>query len=119
MPHCYDLVGTLAEVSYPAERITSVIYRPTGSFQIITAQSAGSHETLYYQVHQEFPNVTYIRTVRTGTDKLEGTRKAGVLKRISAHSYTDNNAAILDRIHELLPDLPLYLMRNGRRRKYV
>ena len=117
MPHCYDLVGTLAEVSYPAENITSVIYKPQGAFVIVTAQSAGSHAHLYAQVRDTFPNVTRIHTIRTGTDKLEGQRKAAVLKRINAHSYTDNNRAILNAIAEILPDLPLYLMTSrGRRR---
>ena len=117
MPHCYDLVGTLAQVSYPSENITSVIYKPTGSFVIVTAQGAGSHAHLYAQVRDTFPNVIRIHTVRTGTDKLEGKRKAAVLKRIGAHSYTDNNRAILNAIAEILPDLPLYLMTSrGRRR---
>ena len=117
MPHCYDLVGTLAEVSYPGENITSIIYRPRGAFVIITAQSAGSHAHLYAQVRDEFPNVTRIHTVRTGTDALEGKRKAAILKRIGAHSYTDNNRAILNAIREQLPNIDLYLMTSrGRRR---
>jgi len=117
MPHCYDLVGTLAKVSYPGENITSVIYKPRGAFVIVTAQGAGSHAHLYTQVRDTFPNVTRIHTVRTGTDKLEGQRKAAVLRRINAHSYTDNNANILKAIAEILPDLPLYLMTSrGRRR---
>jgi len=117
MPDAYDLVGTLAEVSYPGENITSIIYRPRGTFAIVTAQSAGSHDRLYAQVRKEFPNVTRIHSVLVGTDKLEGKRKAAVLKRINATSYTDNNRAILNAIREILPDLPLYIMTSrGRRR---
>jgi len=119
MPHAYDLVGTLAEVSYPGENITSVIYRPRGNFIIITAQGAGSHAALYEQVRKEFTNCTRIHTVRTGTDKLEGERKAAVLKRLGAHSYTDNNRNILARIRELLPDIDLYVMTSRGRRRYV
>jgi len=119
MLHCYDLVGTLANVSYPGENLTSVIYTPKGAFTIITAQGPGSHANLYAQVREAFPNVQRIHTVRMGTDTLEGQRKAAVLKRISAHSYTDNNSNILDAIHKALPDLPLYLATNGRRRRYV
>jgi len=117
MPHCYDLVGTLAEVSYPSETLGRIIYRPTGSFVIVSAQGTGSHSDLYQQVREAFPNVTRIHTVRVGTDRQEGERKAAVLRRINAHSYTDNNANILKVIAELLPDLTLYRMTSrGRRR---
>lgn len=118
MPHAYDLVGTLAEVSYPGETLTSVIYRPQGAFVIVTAQGAGNHASLYKQVRAEFPNVTRIHSVRVGTDKQEGQRKAAVLKRINAHSYTDNNTAILKVIKELLPGIRLYHMSNGRKKAY-
>jgi hypothetical protein len=118
MPHAYDLVGTLAEVTYPNENLTSVIYKPTGSFVIVTAQGAGSHNALYKQVREQFPNVTRIHSVRVGTDKQEGQRKAAVLKRIAAHSYTDNNANILKVIKELLPGIRLYHMVNGRKRAF-
>lgn len=118
MPHAYDLVGTLAEVSYPAEKVTSIIYKPRGPFVIITAQSAGEHANLYNQVRVMLPNVTRIHSVRVGTDKQEGQRKAAILKRINAHSYTDNNTNILDTIHQLLPDLTLYHMVGGRRKDY-
>lgn len=118
MAHAYDLVGTLAEVSYPGENLTSIIYKPSRLFVIVTAQSAGSHESLYRQVREAFPNVGRIHSVRVGTDKQEGQRKAAVLKRINATSYTDNNTNILDTIHTLMPSLPLYHMSNGRRRAY-
>ena len=117
MPHCYDLVGTIAEVSYPSETLGRIIYRPTGSFVIISAQGAGDHSSLYQQVRDAFPNVTRIHTVSVGTDRQEGERKAAVLRRINAHSYTDNNNNILKVIAELLPDLTLYRMTSrGRRR---
>ena len=117
MPHCYDLVGTLAEVSYPSETLGRIIYHPTGSFVIISAQGGGDHSDLYQQVRDAFPNVTRIHTVSVGTDRQEGERKAAVLRRINAHSYTDNNANILKVIAELLPDLILYRMTSrGRRR---
>lgn len=119
MPHCYDLVGTIANVSYPGENLTSVIYKPKGAFTIITAQGPGDHADLYAQVREAFPNVQRIHSVSTGTDRAEGERKAAVLKRISAHSYTDNNANILDVIHELIPDLALYRMTSRGRRRYV
>jgi hypothetical protein len=119
MPHCYDLVGTIAEVRYPGETLYNILYEPKGAFTIITAQKSGGHADLYAQVREAFPNVQRIHTVRMGTDTLEGQRKAAVLKRISAHSYTDNNSNILDAIHLALPDLPLYLATNGRRRRYV
>ena len=118
MPNAYDLVGTLANVTYPGENLTSVIYKPVGPFVIVTAQGAGSHADLYAQVRAELPNVTRIYSVRVGTDKQEGERKATVLKRIKADSYTDNNANILDRIHELLPSLALFHMVNGRKKAY-
>lgn len=118
MANAYDLVGTLAEVSYPAENLTSVIYRPRGPFVIVTAQSAGSHESLYRQVRKEFPNVTRIHSVRVGTDKQEGQRKAAILKRIKADSYTDNNTNILAVIRELVPGIRLYHMSNGRKKAY-
>lgn len=117
MPHCFDLVGTLAEVSYPSETLGRIIYRPTGSFVIISAQREGDHSDLYVQVREAFPNVTRIHTVGVGTDRQEGERKAAVLRRINAHSYTDNNANILKVVAELLPDLTLYRMTSrGRRR---
>ena len=118
MPNAYDLVGTLAEVSYPGENLTSVIYRPRGPFVIVTAQGAGSHARLYDQVRKEFPNVTRIYTVRVGTDKQEGQRKAAILKRIKADSYTDNNTNILAVIRELVPGIRLYHMSNGRKKSY-
>lgn len=116
MPHAYDLVDTLANVSYPGENITSIIYQPRGAFVIVTAQSTGSHEHLYNQINEQFPNCTRIHTVKTGTDRQEGERKAAVLKRIGAHSYTDNNINILQTIQQLLPSIDLYVMKNGRRR---
>lgn len=119
MPHCYDLVDTLVNVTYPAEKVTSVIYTPKGTFTIITAQSPGSHSDLYQQVRDLFPNIQRIHTVRTGTDKAEGLRKAAILKRINAHSYTDNNANILATIREQLPSLNLYLMRDGNRVRFT
>lgn len=119
MPHCYDLVGTLAEVSYPWETLTDIIYTPRGAFTIITAQAPGPHVALYAEVKKAFPKLTRIHTVNTGTDKAEGERKAAVLKRISAHSYTDNNRHILDVIHELMPNLDLYIITNGKRKRYV
>jgi hypothetical protein len=119
MPHVYDLVGTIAEVSYPGEHLMAVIYKPRGAFTIITAQAPGDHADLYAQVREAFPNVQRIHTVGTGTDQAEAERKAAILKRISAHSYTDNNKNILSIIHELLPDLPLYAMTTRGRRRYV
>ena len=118
MPHCYDLVNTLAEVSYPSETITRILYRPRGAFVIITAQSAGTHTKLYNQVREQLPGVTRIHTVQTGTDQREGERKAAILKRIGAHSYTDDNRNILKAIRELLPNIDLYHIRNGNRTKY-
>jgi hypothetical protein len=119
MPHCYDLVDTLVNVSYPVENITSVIYEPKGAFVIITAQSPGTHTHLYAQVKKLLPNVKRIHTVRTGTDKAEGKRKATILKRLGAHSYTDNNTHILATIREQLPDLELFIMRDGKRTRYT
>lgn len=116
--HAYDLVNTLAEVSYPSETIKSIIYKPAGAFTIVTAQDAGSHTDLYAQVREQLPNCQRIHTVLTGTDKAEGQRKARVLKRIKATSYTDDNAAILKAIQQQLPTLPLYLLSNGRRRRF-
>lgn len=118
MPNAYDLVGTLANVTYPSETLTSVIYKPLGAFVIVTAQGAGNHRKLYDQVKQEFPNVTRIYSVRVGTDKQEGQRKASVLKRIKADSYTDNNTNILKVIKELIPGIRLYHMSNGRKRAF-
>lgn len=118
MPNAYDLVGTLANVSYPGENLTSVIFKPVGPFVIVTAQSAGSHAALYAQVRAEFPNVTRIHSVRVGTDKQEGQRKAAILKRIKADTYTDNNTNILAVIRELVPGIRLYHMSNGRKKAY-
>lgn len=116
--HAYDLVNTLAEVSYPNETITRLIYKPAGAFTVITAQDAGSHADLYAQLREQLPNCQRIHTVLTGTDKAEGQRKAKVLKRIAATSYTDDNANILAEIRTQLPQLPLYIMSNGRRRRF-
>lgn len=118
MPHCYDLVDTLAAVSYPAETITRIIYKPRGAFIVITAQSSGSHARLYAQLRQALPNVQRIHTVRIGTDKQEGERKAAILERVNAHSYTDNNRNILATIRTILPNLDLYHMSNGRRTRF-
>lgn len=118
MAHAYDLVGTLAEVKYPTETLTKIIYKPKGQFVIVTAQAAGNHEKLYRQVKKELPFIRRIYSVRVGTDKQEGQRKAAVLQRINAQSYTDNNANILDAIRQQLPDLELYIMRNGIRTRY-
>lgn len=118
MPNAYDLVGTLAEVTYPSENLTSVIYKPRGPFVIVTAQSAGSHAKLYAQVREQFPNVTRIHSVRVGTDTQEGQRKAAILKRIKADSYTDNNTNILAVIRKLVPGIRLYHMSNGRKKSY-
>jgi hypothetical protein len=115
--HAYDLVNTLAAVTYPSETLTEVLYKPAGAFTVITAQDAGSHSKLYAQLKEALPNCQRIHTVLTGTDKQEGQRKARVLKRINATSYTDDNANILAVIRTQLPDLPLYLIKNGRRRR--
>lgn len=119
MADAYDLVGTLANVSYPSENVTSIIYTPRGSFTIVTAQSPGNHADLYAQVKDALPQCQRIHTVRTGTDQAEGQRKAAVLKRINADSYTDNNMNILKAIRELLPSLELYHMSNGKRTRYT
>jgi hypothetical protein len=116
--HAYDLVNTLAEVSYPSETIKRIIYKPAGAFTVVTAQDAGSHTDLYAQLREQLPNCQRIHTVLTGTDKAEGLRKARVLKRIAATSYTDDNANILATIKAQLPELPLYLLSNGRRRRF-
>lgn len=116
--HAYDLVNTLAEVSYPSETIQRIIHKPAGAFTVVTAQDTGSHADLYAQLREALPNCQRIHTVLTGTDKAEGLRKAKVLKRIAASSYTDDNATILATIRTQLPDLPLYIMRNGRRTRF-
>lgn len=116
--HAYDLVNTLAQVSYPNEIIERIIYKPAGAFTVITAQDAGSHAALYAQLRDALPNCQRIHSVLTGTDKAEGLRKAKVLKRIAASSYTDDNATILATIRTQLPTLPLYIMTNGRRTRF-
>jgi hypothetical protein len=119
MPNCYDLVGTLANVSYPSENITDVIYRPRGSFIVVSAQNQGDHTHLREQIKTTFPNASRIVFVKTGTDEAEGQRKAAVLKRLNADSYTDNNANILATIRRILPSITLYKMNaNGTKRVF-
>lgn len=116
--HAYDLVNTLAAVSYPSETITELLYKPAGAFTVVTAQDTGTHTDLYKQLKELLPGCQRIHTVQTGTDKQEGQRKARVLKRINATSYTDDNVNILATIAQQLPDLPLYHMTNGRRKRW-
>ena len=119
MANAYDLVGTLAEVSYPAETITSTIYKPKGQFIIVSAQSKGDHSNLRQQIKETFPNCSRIIFVATSTDRQEGYSKARVLKRINASSYTDNNPNILRAIRERLPNIDLYRMTsNGSKSKF-
>jgi hypothetical protein len=119
MPNCYDLVGTLANVSYPSENITNVIYRPRGQFIVVSAQDDGDHTGLRKQIKDTFPNASRIVFVNTGTDEAEGQRKAAVLRRLNADSYTDNNANILATIRRILPAITLYKMNaNGSKRAY-
>lgn len=113
MPNVYDLVGTLANVSYPSETISSIIYKPRGPFRILSAQDSGSHAHLIKQIRETFPNCTAITFVRTGTDQAEGLRKAAALKRMNADTYTDNNRAILKVISIQAPSVTLYHMRSN------
>lgn len=119
MPNVYDLVGTLANVTYPGENITGIIYKPRGAFRILSAQDSGAHAHLIKQIRDKFPNCTHISFVLVGTDQAEATRKAAALKRMNAHTYTDNNRNILRTIHQLAPEVTLYHMNsNGRRVKF-
>jgi hypothetical protein len=122
----YDLVDTLVKINYNTGNIftaitgANVIHRPKGNFIVITAQSDNPaiKATITRLVAAKFPECSRIYFV-TGSEQAVIARKASVLKRIGATSFTDNNATILAGIHQLLPDLKLYRMTaNGARVAY-
>jgi len=122
MPQAFDLQDTLVRIHYGStfqETLVGIakakrLYTPHGDFTIISAQpeNRAIHRALRIMITDLFPNVQGIHFV-SGLD-IAG-KKAALIKRLGMSEYTDNDEGILRAIGQQLPDVKLYLMRNGTR----
>lgn len=127
----YDLDDTLADTRYVLAaarglanvfQSADVLYTPRTDFMVITARPHATIEqrqaTLEW-LRTNQPNYKEIHYVTGATEELKAKAKAIILQGQNADSYTDNNPDILKVIRQELPDLPLFIIKNGKRTSYV
>lgn len=121
----FDLVDTLVKINYRSGNIISaiakaeVIYRPKGTFTIITAQQDNPqiHAAISAMVAENFPNCERVHFVSGGESEIIQ-KKAGYIKRLGLTDFTDNNRAILAGIKELNLGVKLWVMTSSGRKPY-
>lgn len=127
----YDLDDTLADTRYVLAaarglvnvfKSADVLYVPRTEFMVVTARPHSTVEqrkaTLeWLQTNQ--PNFQEIHYVTGNTEELKAKAKVMILREQNADSYTDNNPDILDVIKEELPNLKLFIIKNGKRTSYA
>lgn len=122
----YDLDDTLARVNFKQAAFKSmesiftdapVIYKPEGSFVVITGRPAKSKAEKVATENWLRKNMTGFRKIYyvSGGEKQVIEQKAGIIGRLHLASYTDNNPKALEAIRQLLPRVPLFIMRDGKR----
>lgn len=116
----YDLVDTLVTVRrsiglqdyYRALMKAEKAYTPNGSFRILTAQPALAGKLAREIGKKLFPNALDVYVVSSTGGKI------AYLRTLKAESYTDNDPKVLRKIAKELPNLKLYVIKNGVRKPY-
>ena len=116
----YDLVDTLVTVRrsiglqdyYRALMKAEKAYTPNGNFRILTAQPALAGKLAREIGKKLFPNALDVYVVSSTGGKI------AYLRTLKAESYTDNDPKVLRKIAKELPNLKLYVIKNGVRKPY-
>jgi hypothetical protein len=123
----YDFSDTLARVDWNSGNIPNAIrnakpvYKPRGSFSVITAQqdNPAIHAAVKAWLETNYPDTAKKVYFVSGSEANIIKGKIRILKDQGATSFTDNNTNILKAISAEMPSLALYKVNaSGDRTRY-